>query len=99
MLSDVYSIVTFESLQSLHLGISKLLKSCFLEYLQSNEVKTFPNGSRRQQKLLSSQRTNVLKACNAILSAIERTYPSTGLHVDFSKKEKTAHLNLSLIHI
>jgi len=93
MVPGVYSMFTFESLHNLHLGISKLLKNCFLEFLQSNQVMTWPNGTRKQKKVLSSQRSNVLKAANAILAEIEKKYPATGIHVDFSKKEKTAQLN------
>ena len=34
-----------------------------------------------------------MNASNAILAEIEKNYSATGLHVDFSKKEKTAQLN------
>jgi len=90
---DVYSIFTFESLHNLHLGISRLLKNCFTEYLHSNSVTTNPVGARRYQRTLSSQRIQVLKVCNAILAEVENTYPASGLHVDFSKTEKTSQLN------
>jgi len=93
MLSDVYSIFTFESLHNLHLGTSKMLKSCFSEYLYTTDVITFPAGPRRKQRVMSSQRSNILKSFNAILAEIEKNYPATGLHVDFSKKEKSAQMN------
>ena len=90
---EVYSTFTFEPLHNLHLGISKLLKTCMVQMLNSNSMFTNPNDNRRGQKRYSSMKTAILRGCNSLLAAIQNQYPLSGVNVDFSKKEASTSLN------
>lgn len=90
---EIYNLFTFESLHNFHLGISKQLKRCLMDYVACSDNVNMKFGDRRRQKRLGSQRVPILKALNGILATIERKYFAPGLHVDFSKKEKSSTLN------
>lgn len=50
---NIYSLFTYESLHSLHFGISKLVKECKVSYLSSDRS---PTGERRGEPLLYYER-------------------------------------------
>ena len=96
--NDAYSIFTFEPLHNLHLGISKLLKTCTIQLLSSDDLYTHPTKNSRQQRKFSSIKNKVLRSCNALLAAIEAQFPIPGVHVDYSKKESSVQLNGFFTH-
>lgn len=93
VVEDLYSMFTFEPLHNLHLGVSRLLKTCLVQYLSSDEIYSHPCGPNGKRKRLSSVRMALLRACNAILAHVEEKYALPGLHVDFAKTGKTTQLN------
>lgn len=93
MNDDLYSIFTFEPLHKFHLGVSRLLKNCLIQYLSSEKMYSHPDGPSGKQKRVSLLKTPLFRACNSILAQIEEKYALPGLHVNFAKREKSAQLN------
>lgn len=88
-----FSIFTYEPLHNLHLGTSKAIKTCFMTYLASPNLIIHCSDKKRHGKTFRSCRTALLRACNALLAAIENQFGAPGFHVDFSTKEKSQQLN------
>ena len=87
---DAYSILKLEPLQTLHLGIPRVIKICTSNCLLSEKHRKPVNATSRTVK---SVRSSIPQTCNNILAAIERDYCASGLHVDFSTSETGSHLN------
>ena len=90
---DPYNIFSFEPLHNLHLGISKLIKQCIVHRLSSPDLTTTTASRSGTPRTFKKVKKSILVGSNSILSAIERDYYITGLHVDFSKGEKGTNLN------
>lgn len=95
---DLYSLFTFEELHNLDLGISKLLKICFVLYLSSGELKDVTFNGTVKKRSLSSLKTLLLRACNSYLSFINDTHSLPDLNVDFSRKDSSLQLNGLFLH-
>lgn len=89
---NLYSTVTFEPLQNLQLGVSRLSKTCFIQCSSWEEISSHPEDPPGKQKTVSSVRQPLFKACNGIPAFIEEKYLVPGLYVELAKKEQTAHL-------
>ena len=72
----------FEPLHNLHLGISKDIKRMIFERLSSEDLQD------ARGKSFKFIRNSVLRGANAFLALLEKEYPATCLHVDFSKEKK-----------
>ena len=89
----LYSIFTFEPLHNLHLGVSKLIKGCIMDYLGADDIIAFPRGPSSKQKNLRSLRATCLKTCNTYLAAADKEYPMHGKRIDFSGGNTSNQLN------
>ena len=89
---DMYRLFTFESLHNLHLGVSKLIKTCAMKRLESSTLFTKEKDSA-DSKPYSAIRHSILAGANSVLSAIERDSPESNFHIDFSMNEVTSTLN------
>jgi len=90
---SLYEIFTFEPLHNLHLGISKLLKSCTFQLVSSKKRVIFKTGHKSQQQQFASKKVPILSGCNTYLRCIERDNGVPDLHVDFSSKDTSDRLN------
>ena len=93
VMEDIYSMFTFESLHNLHLGVSKQMKQCLSEYFNSSIPCHAIHQTRKPPRPISSYRMNILRAVNSILATIEKDFGAPGLHIDFSKHERSTQLN------
>lgn len=82
-----------EALHKLHLGVSRLLKNCPIQYLLSEDVYSQPNGPSERKKRLSSFKRPLFGACIEILVHAEDKYALPGLNASFAKREKSAQHN------
>ena len=85
---DMLAIFSFEPLHNLHLGISKLLKQCMADRLQSTVLETsaIPSkGGKCRTSSFRSVRMKILASVSKLLSHIQRYSPIIGVRVDFSK--------------
>ena len=85
---DMHIIFSFEPLHNLHLGISKLLKSCLSERLRSTELETSEvsiRGGKKKTFPFRAVRMVILTGINRMLSHIQRYSPISGVRIDFSK--------------
>lgn len=73
--------------------MSRLLKTCLIQYLFLDEIYSHLRSPPRKLERLSSVRLPIFKAYSGIVSHIEENYPVPGLHVDSAKKERKAQLN------
>lgn len=80
-----YSLFTFEPLQNLYIGISKLLKKCTVECLLSDKLRT--GKAWDGTKALVIFRAQVLRGCNLLLSDHESNGELPGICIDISKQE------------
>lgn len=91
--SDLYSILTYEPLHNLFLGLSRLLKFCLILYLSSKLLSTKQSGRGKKPRVFNSIKTAVLRGCNTVLAEFQKYYVPPGLRVDFSKHEGSSQLN------
>ena len=84
---DLYSIFSFEPLHNLHLGISKDIKRMIFERLSSEDLQD------AREKSFKFIRKPVLRGANAFLALLVKEYPTTCLHVDFSKAKNSTRLD------
>ena len=67
-LLDFYNCCSFEPMYSFHLGLSKLLKTCAMLRLQSDQLKSSTMLTKAGQlRQFSRIRTHVLRSCNIFL--------------------------------
>lgn len=95
--NDVSFMFTVETLHNFHLKISRLLKSCFLNYLPSGYLLTRPGHSICFWKPFSSLKTDILCASNALPASMEETFSRTRIRDDFSKIEALSQVNQLII--
>ncbi len=94
--STLYDIFTFEPLHNLHLGISKLLKTCTFNLVSSKYQVTFSLNKKSRILLtaaICTKKTPILAGCNTLLRAIQRDNGLSDLHVDFLSKDASSRLN------
>ena len=82
---DFHIIFSFEPLHNLHLGISRLLKSCLSERLRSMSAQSSRNAGNERIVPLRFSRLKILMGINRFLSHVQRYSPMNGARVDFSK--------------
>lgn len=75
----MYSSITSEALQTLSMGISKMMKECLFAYFSSGGAVT-------------GRRKTVLRGCNLLLSAIQTEYETQTLMVDFAEGDVSLDL-------
>lgn len=90
---DLYSILLFEPLQNLYLGVWGLSKLFLVQSLSFDEIYSYSGGSAGKWKRLSLVRLPLLKACSARLPDIEKKSSVPDLEVNFAKKEQTAQID------
>lgn len=90
---DVYSVFTFAPVHTLHLGISKLLKNCFVSYFPSRALCTRERGSATAARTFLHLKGGRLCVCLSLLAYMEKEFPVTALRVDFSKVEQSSQFN------
>lgn len=90
---SLYEIFTFEPLHNLHLGISKLLKTCTFHLVSSKKQVIFKTGHKSKQQQFASKKVPILSGCNTYLRCMERDNGVPDLHVDFSSKDASDRLN------
>lgn len=93
VMRDLFSIVTFEALQILHLKVSNLLKNCLSLYLSSRNVCSHPVGISGKQIRLSSLKTPFPRACSGFLVHSKEKCALQGVYVGFARRGNTAQLN------
>lgn len=82
---DVYSVLTFKPMYSLHLEISKLLKNCFVGFDGYRSLCSREGGSVTVGRTFWSMKVGRLGACNSFRTSIEKDFLLTGLHVCISQ--------------
>ena len=90
---DLYNIFTFEPLHNLHLGISKLLKSCTFQLVSSKYPARYSFGKKTTSSTMQSKKVPLLSACNTLLRTMEKDSGLPDLHIDFSSKDASSRLN------
>ena len=90
---DLYNIFTFEPLHNLHLGISKLLKSCTYQLVSSKYPATYSFGKKTTSSTMQAKKVPLLSACNTLLRCMEADSGLPDLHIDFSSKDASSRLN------
>lgn len=86
-MEDYYSIFTFQTLHNLKSRVSRLSKSCLIQYFNCDDVCSHALGPAGMQRKLSSLKFSLLRAGNGILSLVEERYVLLEMHVSFVKKE------------
>ena len=84
---DLYSIFSFEPLHNLHLGISKDIKRMIFERLSTEDLQD------ARGNLFKFIRKSVVQWANAFLALLEKEYPTSCLHVEFSKAKTSTRLD------
>lgn len=94
MTEEFFSITTFEPTHNVHVEASKSPKLCLTQCLFSDLVYRHFEGRSGKRKTGSSLRLQLLKACSAMLTHIEKKYSVPNLRVDFAIKEKPCAVEL-----
>lgn len=90
---NMYSVFAFEPLHNFHLGISKLLKTCIMSRLNSNNMTSTAGSKTGQPRTFRALRHVILRGANDILAGMQRDCNVRGFQVDFSSGEKGSGLN------
>ena len=90
---SLYDIFTYEPLHNLHLGISKMLKQLTFHLVGSDKEVHFCNAKKKGPIKFHTKKMAILRACNSLLRAFEKSDTISSLHIDFSTKDNTCRLN------
>lgn len=85
------SIITFEPLQNLHLGVFELAKEFIAPRLFSDSLKAMAENSKASRNSSKYTRNGLLKAYNLKFLDIKKEYHAPKLHVSFSKLNGPRH--------
>lgn len=86
---DVYSILTFETLHSLRLGMLTKLSNCIYTYLSLEEILSNSHKPESDRRTFCILRNPLLRAGVTMLSAIKTKYKASSLYVEFQKNSSS----------
>lgn len=93
LVENFNSTFKFEPLFNLQLKLPRLLKTCFIHFLSSDEMYSHLLGPLGKRNRFTSMRVPPLKLCSGVLSHIEEKYPVHGLSINFTRKKQPAQMH------